>query len=148
MLAKESFVKVNAPAVVAEVIDGEAVIMNLATGHYFSTQNVGSFIWRGVERGASRPAIVAAVSAHYGIDPDTASAAVGSFLDELIRKDLVIETPDGAVTIDDISGAPERQPFEAPVLNTYTDMEELLLLDPIHDVDQAGWPMPKAPDHS
>jgi len=39
-----------------------------------------------------------------------------------------------------------RQPFSAPVLNAYTDMEELLLLDPIHDVDQAGWPMPKAPD--
>ena len=43
-----------------------------------------------------------------------------------------------------ISGT--RQPYSPPVLNSYTDMEELLLLDPIHDVDQAGWPMPKASD--
>jgi hypothetical protein len=29
------------------------------------------------------------------------------------------------------------------VLERYTDMQELLLLDPIHDVDQTGWPRRK-----
>jgi hypothetical protein len=28
------------------------------------------------------------------------------------------------------------------LLNKYSDMQELLLLDPIHDVDDAGWPKP------
>jgi hypothetical protein len=27
-----------------------------------------------------------------------------------------------------------------PVLERYTDMQELLFLDPIHDVDESGWP--------
>jgi len=54
----ESTLKVNAPSVVAEVIDGEAVIMDLASGHYFSTQHVGCDIWRGIELGVSRSAIV------------------------------------------------------------------------------------------
>jgi hypothetical protein len=27
-----------------------------------------------------------------------------------------------------------------PVLNKYTDMQDLLLLDPIHEVDERGWP--------
>jgi hypothetical protein len=26
-------------------------------------------------------------------------------------------------------------------MSVYTDMEELLLLDPIHDVDETGWPV-------
>ena len=30
-----------------------------------------------------------------------------------------------------------------PVLEKYTDMQELLLLDPIHDVEEAGWPKAK-----
>ncbi|MBX3014591.1 MAG: hypothetical protein KF832_23935 [Caldilineaceae bacterium] len=30
--------------------------------------------------------------------------------------------------------------FETPVLNEFTDMQERLLLDPIHEVDHAGWP--------
>jgi hypothetical protein len=32
--------------------------------------------------------------------------------------------------------------FHAPVLQVYSDMQDLLLLDPIHEVDATGWPMP------
>jgi hypothetical protein len=28
------------------------------------------------------------------------------------------------------------------VLQKYTDMADLLLLDPIHEVDEQGWPQP------
>ncbi len=144
----ESTLRVNAPTVVAEVIDGEAVIMDLASGHYFSTQHVGCDIWRGIELGASRSAIVRSLASAYAVDQDVATAAVASFVDELLKRNLVVETNGN------VSGGQEpttwlsesRQPYAPPVLNTYTDMEELLLLDPIHDVDQAGWPMPKAPD--
>ena len=30
--------------------------------------------------------------------------------------------------------------FTNPVLEKFTDMAELLLLDPIHEVDDSGWP--------
>ena len=132
---------------VAEIIDGEAVIMDLATGHYFSTQHVGCDIWRGIELGASRPTIARVLAATYGIETDAAAACVASFVDELTQRNLVVSgtgTTQGVEPAENwMSGG---QPFAAPVLHTYTDMEELLLLDPIHDVDQAGWPMPKAPD--
>ena len=36
----------------------------------------------------------------------------------------------------------EKPSFNAPALQKYSDMQELLLLDPIHDVDEAGWPKP------
>lgn len=142
--------KVNAPSVVAEVIDGEAVIMDLASGHYFSTQHVGCDIWRGIELGASRSMIVRSLASAYDVEPDAASEAVASFIVELLKHNLVVEsngTSSGAE--DQVTWLSDtRQPFSHPVLNAYTDMEELLLLDPIHDVDQAGWPMPKAPDAS
>jgi len=35
----------NAPQVIAETIAGEAMIVNLATGHYFSLQGSGADIW-------------------------------------------------------------------------------------------------------
>lgn len=145
----EPALRVNSPAVVAEVIDGEAVIMDLASGHYFSTQHVGCDIWRAIELGASRTSIVSSLVSAYDVEPDVASAAVATFVNELVERNLVIES----------NGYPEsrqppiqpndrRLPFASPILNSYTDMEELLLLDPIHDVDQSGWPMPKAPDES
>ena len=44
------------------------------------------------------------------------------------------------------SVATGRLAFEAPVLAKYTDMAQLLVLDPIHDVDETGWPkIPQAP---
>lgn len=146
----EPTLKVNSPSVVAEVIDGEAVIMDLASGHYFSTQHVGCDIWRGIELGATRSAIVRSLASAYEVEPDAASEAVASFVGELLKHNLVVES-NGT-----LAGAEELvtwlndtgRPFSRPVLNAYTDMEELLLLDPIHDVDQAGWPMPKAPDAS
>lgn len=37
--------RINAPSVVGEVIDGEAVILNLETGKYYSARGSGSAIW-------------------------------------------------------------------------------------------------------
>ncbi len=37
-------------------------------------------------------------------------------------------------------------PYTSPVLETFSDMQEILLLDPVHDVDKAGWPISKNPD--
>jgi len=34
--------------------------------------------------------------------------------------------------------------FQPPTLNKYTDMRDMLLLDPIHDVGESGWPVPKS----
>ncbi len=30
--------------------------------------------------------------------------------------------------------------FEPPKLAKYTNMSDLLMLDPVHDVDEQGWP--------
>jgi len=30
--------------------------------------------------------------------------------------------------------------YKAPELDTYEDMQDLILLDPIHEVDESGWP--------
>ena len=31
-------------------------------------------------------------------------------------------------------------------MRKYTDMRDMLLLDPVHDVEAAGWPVPRAED--
>ena len=71
-----------------------------------------------------------------------------AFVAELLARKLVIETEraspaDGAATE---PRSVDRAAFVPPALTIYEDMADLLLLDPIHDVDEAGWPMPKAAD--
>jgi hypothetical protein len=41
-----------------------------------------------------------------------------------------------------------KRPFHAPGLQAFQDMQDMLALDPIHDVEAAGWPVPRPEDDS
>jgi hypothetical protein len=137
--------KINAPAVVSEIIDGEAVIMNLRSGHYFSTQNSGSVVWGWIEEGRTYASLLEALPAHFEGDPAAMREGVDRFIEELLRHELIVRaTPNGAQPVSPLGPPVARQAFTPPVLNVFSDMQDLLLLDPIHDVDEGGWPMPKS----
>lgn len=130
---------------VHEAIEGEVIIVNLDKGLYFSTDGVGACIWAMIVAGRTADEVI--LWAEDAFDAgDVVAADVAAFLDDLRENELVrdvAETPDGGDF--DMPAAPAT--YEKPTLNVYADMEELLLLDPIHDVsDDAGWPH-AAPEH-
>jgi hypothetical protein len=69
---------------------------------------------------------------------------------ELLREELLTLFTEDAEPPEPSSQLAEPEPavvvpFVAPVLRKYTDMQEFMLVDPIHDVDvDAGWPHVKA----
>jgi hypothetical protein len=129
--------RINAPKVIHEVFETEVVIVNLETGIYYSARGSGIEIWRALERGHSRAAIVG----HFAPWPGGSEKA-DAFLEQLLREQLVVEKQNGETeTAANISATSE---FLPPQLDKFTDMQELLLLDPIHELDESGWPR-KAP---
>lgn len=135
--------RVLKPEVVADVIDGEAVIMNLKSGQYYSSQGTGSDCWEALAAGHSIGQIVDRLSGVYSESRETIEAAVESFVAELVANGLVEPNeapPASGIAHLSVNGTR----FEPPVLHAYSDMQDLLMLDPIHDVDAAGWPMPKS----
>jgi hypothetical protein len=140
-------VRVNHPQVVCETIDGEVVIIHLETGCYYSLSKTGAAIWSCIERQLDPQALVQEIRQTYSGEPATVSGLVLEFLDLLKSEDLIVYSP---VTLADLDSAsvspPADQPsFEKPVLEKFSDMEDLLLLDPIHEVDvEAGWPNEKS----
>lgn len=129
-------------SVVHEVIDGEAIIMDMRSGSYYSTDGIGALVWSAALSKAARGQIVEAAERAF---PDAdAAAEVARFLDHLLGAGLLrAETHTGtAAMAPDFTGA---GPWRAPALSSHQDMQDLLLLDPIHDVDATGWPMPKDP---
>jgi hypothetical protein len=129
-------VKVNTPAVNHQSIEGEVVAINLATGVYYSLRDLAARIWERVDAGRSREEIAQEIGAAYPGEPDAATIA-GRFIDELISEGLVAEG-NAAKSLTPEALAAQ---FATPLLERFTDMQELLLLDPIHEVDQAGWPV-------
>jgi hypothetical protein len=138
--------RVNTPTVTHETIDGEAVIINLDSGNYYSLVEAGSFIWSLVERGASASELQQVVQQTYQGDASDIDRGVQELLVQLQQENLIVPV-DGAVEPAEVlpsSNGHEKPLFNAPLLNKFSDMQELLLLDPIHDVDEAGWPKPVA----
>jgi hypothetical protein len=137
--------RVNTPTVTHETIDGEAVIINLDSGNYYSLVDVGSFIWGLVERGASANEVQNVVVQTYHGDTTDIDRGVRELLAQLQQENLIVPFDGaGTIAIDPPShnNNHEKPSFNPPMLHKYSDMQELLLLDPIHDVDEAGWPKP------
>lgn len=137
-------VSVKRPAVVSETTDGETIIMHHDSGHYFDTTGTGSLLWDAIATGATIPGLASLLSERTGADPAIARETVADFVQTLLRHDLVTLGGDGdgegAAAIG--TGPGERLDFAPPVLGVHTDLADLLLLDPIHDVGEAGWPSP------
>ena len=133
--------KPNAPAVVAETIEGETVILHHRTGTYYDGSGSATLLWTAVESGADAQSLSKLLHAAYGIDAESASGAADGFLAFLLAHDLVTEHP-GSPEPFAFQG-PQEASFSAPELLVHTDLADMLLLDPIHEVDEAGWPQPK-----
>ena len=138
---------IRRPEVIHEILDDELVIVNLKTGSYFSLDRVGAVVWRAIDRHASHAEIVADVEARYqGASTDIARE-VARLLAELEAQALIAPLDAAAeVPHRTAPAAGERLPFSPPQLQKYTDMQELLLLDPVHEVDEQGWPIKKDAD--
>jgi hypothetical protein len=136
--------RVNSPRVMHETIEGEVIVIDLTTGSYFSLRDASAEIWREIEVGASEPQIGAALERRYDGSRDEILAGVGRLLDELAAEGLIEPTDAGGeapeVAAAATPSANGRIPFQAPVLEKHSDMQDLILLDPVHEVGPQGWP--------
>ena len=132
----------------SKIFDDEVVIIDMLSGVYFSLRGAAVDMWRLIEPGASPDAIVAALAARYEAPGETVSTTVRAFLNRLATEGLVIADATGGSTGAAACGgspAPERIAFVPPELERFTDMQDLLLLDPIHEVTDSGWPNTSPP---
>jgi len=131
--------------IIHEVMDGETLLVRLDSGNYYSMNVSGGQVWALIEQGASKSQIVSFLAEGYGVEERQIEASVETFLKYLIVEELIVPKPDA----DDhapVLSAEEFQAavsFEPPQLTKYSDMQELLILDPIHEVSDAGWPNAK-----
>jgi hypothetical protein len=141
-LMSDGVFEVNEPMIISETIDDETIIINLSTGNYFSLKNSGATIWGAIQQAGSLSDIVATVRARFEVDGQDIEQDVAALVERLLAEDLIRRKEGDAATSSPTvaSAGPGRNPYVAPALDKFTDMEAMLLLDPVHDVDETGWP--------
>jgi hypothetical protein len=145
MHGAEDRLRINDEECAARVIDGEAVIINLLNGTYYSLDKVGAVIWESLAEGRTVAETVDAVTARYKVEAARARGDVERLAPQLRDERLLVPADgdrsgaaDGAPDAEARGEAPtERLPYEEPALTTYRDMADLLALDP---------PMPRLED--
>lgn len=118
------------------IIDGDAVLVNLATGVYYSLDGTAGAVWQMIEKGHSLGEIGDRLAARYETTAAQALADVEKLMTKLLAEKLIAVTGTVAPALAE-PAVEQRLPYRPPALDVYTDMSDLLALDP---------PMPGLPE--
>lgn len=137
--------RVNDESVVADILDGEVVVVNLESGAYYVLQGSAATIWQLFAGAMTTDEVVAALLGADGGDDD--AEMIGSWVDDfrqqLLDEHLVVPAAGDTVVSGDLAVVPPT-PIDPPVMFRYTDMQFLIQMDPIREYDESGWPVRRA----
>ena len=132
--------KLNEAKMFYDIADGQAVVINFETGMYYGSSPLASAILDLLLKNADPSKILDAVKALEGCPADI-DASFKAFIDTLIAKEVVVESgssDDVEISFDETS---YREGFDLS-FNEFSEVQDLLLADQIHDVDvELGWPV-------
>ncbi|WPB82956.1 PqqD family protein [Sediminicoccus rosea] len=129
----------NAAVVASEQFDGELVVIQFDTGRYFSLSGMAMPAWQLLQSPVTRDAMLFALSQAAGDtapEPAELASQLDALIEQLVAEALLIEAeaPGIAAVIEPFN-------YAAPRVDIYSDLADLVSLDPIHDVDaMMGWP--------
>lgn len=130
-MAETRVVSPNGDQVAAKIMDGEAVLINLTTGMYYSMAGTATDVWSCIEQSCSVEFLASHLAAKYGVAEDVARADVTRLVDELETEGLVVtSTGSGLQAVSSPVGAEPGQSYSAPQLEKFSDMAEMFALDP------------------
>jgi hypothetical protein len=136
--------EVAGPECIAEDFGGEVVVLNGATGVYYSLTDLAAGVWRDLMAGHSVESLLSAISRA----DERASQATIDFIDSLEEAGLLRQSDPRAPS----TAAPESVALVSAgetklTIQSFEDLSELILADPIHDVDgEFGWPILRRED--
>ena len=133
MLDLDTRVRSNREDVAAKVLDGEAIMINLAKGTYYSLDGVGALAWELIEREHTLGHIAEAITQRFRVSPETAGSDVQRLVEEMLEEGIVVRVAEKVGQ----DAAPQANEPEArrlaycpPELSIYRDMADLLALEP------------------
>lgn len=128
-----------------DTIEDQVIMLDIQTGTYFQLTGNAVPAWNWLVSGIPLTEIVNRFAKQYPNNIATIETGVTNFVRELTAEKLLKPLETEPVTTDTANyPLTADETFVTPTLLKYTDMQSLLLLDPIHDVDTPGWPITSA----
>ena len=124
-----------------ERLDDEVIAIDLDTGAYFALDGIAAVCWSMLASGGAVDAVVDMMAADFEAARDTVQSDVQRFVAELVQMHLLTPVDREPIPVDAARALNPDGEYRPPAIERFDDLEELLVLDPIHEVDEAGWPV-------
>lgn len=132
--------KLNAEKMFYDMAEGQAIVINFTTGMYYGTSSLGSAVLDALVAGVEPAQALAAVQALPGCPADMAEQ-MDAFLAALLEKEIIVEAEGNAAAMPEIGAGSLQDGFVLSV-DEFSEVQDLILADPVHDVDvEMGWPV-------
>lgn len=133
--------RMNTPRVVHETLDDETIIIDFETGTYYSLNGVAHWILFLLIQQQSVAQVVDQITASYSGEQEEIDEAIRQFIGNLAAASIITPVAAPLSPMPMTLPLTQKAPFTPPLLEEQTDIQDLLLLDPIHEVSKQGWPM-------
>ncbi len=101
--------------IIYDSVGSDAVVINLVTGAYYALTEAGKECWDQVASGA-----------------------------QVSKQDVLkVLVDEGLIETSEAGQSPGTNADKNMAFERFTDLEEMLTADPVHDVDERGWPRTK-----
>jgi len=133
------FLRLDPTAASFEDFGDEIVVIHNASGVFYSIKGRARVIWRALETGLDADALDERLRAIAPEEADTVKLMVA----ELESRGIAIPAIGSAALPADLGEAA----LGPAAFESNSDFDDLIRLDPIHDVDDRGWPHRKTDPH-
>jgi hypothetical protein len=129
----------NTSEISLERLNGEVVIISFNSGNYYSCVGSAADILSLVSKEVDKTLWEEIICSKYKIH-DLPVAEVDSFINECLKENIIISVNSKLNGMYNLPDDFTRSSWNTPILKTYRDFQDLLLVDPIHDSSLTGWP--------
>jgi Coenzyme PQQ synthesis protein D (PqqD) len=123
-----------------ECFDEEVVVLDLVEGVYYAFGGAAVVAWPYIIAQHPEQVIASTLAKSYGVRLDELTRDLTEFVGRLVSEKILLTATEIISEIDrfQLDSLGEYQGF---IFERHAEMEDLLTLDPIHDVDpKKGWP--------
>ena len=134
---------VSVPLLISQQFDSEVVLANYQNGVYYNLDGSAAQVWLGLKANRTVEEIGGALAAATASDVPSITQQVQAFVDSMLAEGLIAEGGADARSETSVEAwAPVLSgTFVAPEFQRFDNLRELLLMDPVHDAGDEGWPL-------
>jgi hypothetical protein len=131
---------IKSDSVSLERLDGEVIIISFNTGQFYSAKGSGADVLSMINAGLPSKQIIQMLSAHYSTF-EYEHSGLDVFIASLLNVEIIQETIENRETETfQLPNDLARSLWSKPELMSHDEINGLLLVDPIHETNDEGWP--------